>query len=171
MRLDANITKLIENLKAVGHKVPDVPCVYQLEEPTFGAGTSEEDITVLKSMIKVLLPEDFLLFQKVCGSISAMDVWNGYALLPISQITKLITDPISSRLIQVRNGKPTTIPIGGDGGGDMFLMLLDGSGQVVKWNHEVNAHERIADNFTNFLERILQDWEHFIAQDNDWKYL
>ena len=168
---DSEVQKVLDRLREVGSKISDLPWVYPLQEPLFGDGVSQADIASLESVIKSPLPDDFLLFQKLCGSISAMDIWNGYSLMEASHIRALIIDTRSPQVIQVADGKSTLMPVGGDGGGNMFLMSFIGSSRVSKWNHEVNTQEKLADSFTGFLERMLEDWEHFAAQDAEWKYL
>jgi len=168
---DSHIHDLLYRLRIVGNKIPDVLCVYPLEAPIFGTGISQSDIASLEAAIKAPLPKDFLAFQKLCGFISAMDIWNGYSLMEASRINALIVDAHSPPAIQVVNGQSTLIPIGGDGGGNLFLTAFADSYHISKWNHETGSQEKLADSFTEFLERMLEDWEHFVIQDSDWKYM
>jgi hypothetical protein len=130
--VDSEIHNLIDRLQEVGSKMPKVPGVYPLEEPVFGTGVSEDDIASLESLLQAPLAEDFLLFQELCGSISAMDIWNGYDLMGACHIKALITNPDSPQVIQVKHGQSLMIPIGGDGGGNLFLMESRGCSSVSK---------------------------------------
>lgn len=170
-RHDSKIQTLIERLQQVGSAVPNIPCVYPLQSPVFGDGVSEEDIVSLEAITKVPLDGDFLLFQRLCGSVSAMDIWNGYSLMEASHIKALITNIDSPQVIWVTHNQSNMLPIGGDGGGNMFLMSLADNNHVLKWNHETGAQVRLANNFAEFLERMLKDWEQFVAQDSSWNYM
>ncbi len=169
-QLELNLQILLDRLRDIGRKIPDVPCVYPLKEPTLGVGIPQSDIDFLESIIKATLPEDFVLFQKRCGFIEAMDIWNGYSLMEASHIKTLILDPHSPRVMQVTS-TGSMIPIGGDGSGNIFLMVFDGSGHISKWNHESGRQERLADTFVGFLERMLEDWQHFVVEDGHWEYM
>ena len=160
---------IINRLKDLARQIPNVPCVYQLELPTFGDGTAETQIRMLESQLTASLPPDFIFFQQRCGCISAMDIWNGYALFDASHILALMNDrnsPISIRLTEAQH----IVPIGGDGGGNLFVMSLDEK-QVFKLNHETGELKVLANAFADFLQRMCHDWEHFLAGDDKWEYM
>jgi hypothetical protein len=166
----SSIQTVLALLRDTASRVPATPCTYPLQEPSFGTGVAEEDIQSLETAIKSPLPNDFLEFQRTCGSILAMDVWNGYCLMEAPHIEALYRDPYSPITGSVHDKSPI-IPIGGDGGGNMFHMATGASNEISKWNHEADTAEKVADNFTEFLQRLLEDWQHFVAQDGAWKYM
>jgi len=68
------------------------------------------------------------------------------------------------------------LPIGADGGGNLFLMdrASNALGAVWKWDHEFQPRfdgvareglSYVAGSFVEFLERVAEDWEHFLAGD------
>jgi hypothetical protein len=74
------------------------------------------------------------------------------------------------------------LAVAGDGGGNQFLKAVgsEAAGQVWKWNHERPvrfdgvAREGltvVAGSFTAFLERVAEDWEHFVHNDRAWSYI
>ncbi|HEY0075073.1 MAG TPA: SMI1/KNR4 family protein [Abditibacteriaceae bacterium] len=167
---ESQIKNILDRLRSTGTKIPAVPCIYQLKEPVFGTGSPQADIVSLEDAIKAPLPQDFVAFQELCGTISAMDIWNGYSIMGASHIKSLFAD---TQLLHVfhTDSQSIMMPIGSDGGGNMFLMGFVGGNQILKWNHETDSQEKLADSFTEFLERMLEDWEHFVIQDANWKYM
>jgi len=50
------------------------------------------------------------------------------------------------------------------------LLSLDGD-KVWKWDHETGDLALVSLGFSSFLARIIEDWEHFLADDREWPYL
>ena len=108
-----------------------------------------------------------------------MDIHNGYELLSPS-LTIRIRD--QDEIPKTIGGSPT-LPVGADGGGNLFLLTLRPPHEVWKWNHETGAATNgtlplahpsltpVSFGFVAFLERVLEDWEHFVADDRQWPFL
>ena len=153
---------------------------YPLMAPEFGAGCHEAEIEELEG--KTRLADGHREFLLACRRIDASDVYNGYFLFsPI--VIATIDGP---RRLYVSNEphleEVSVSPIGGDGGGNLFLIgrSPNALGWVWKWNHEYPirfdgvAREGLlllSRSFEGFLERIADDWEHFVSQDREWDYI
>jgi hypothetical protein len=156
------IEDIISDLREVGQRVPTLDSAYPLKEPIFGMGTPEAEVIALESYVQVALPEDFLLFQ---------DIWNGYHLMDATHIKAIMSDADWPLIIQSEDSPTVLMPIGGDGGGNLFLMDLKNEGHVLKWDHETGRKDLVAVGFFEFLYRVLEDWKHFTSGDGGWKYL
>jgi hypothetical protein len=99
-----------------------------------------------------------------------MEVWNGYWVGGLAQLTTNVSRGDFPATVAEENGPSGVMPVATDGGGNAFLMSLRG-GTVWKWNHETGGVRAVADNFTGFLQRVLQDWEHYLSDDDTWDYL
>ena len=74
------------------------------------------------------------------------------------------------------DGTIPVLPVGADGGGNVFLMQLRPPHIVLRWYHETGetgdavsaSHhglQPVSDSFVSFLERIREDWSHFLGPD------
>ena len=90
------------------------------------------------------------------------------------------------RLLHIEEGSVLQeikiMAIGGDGASNQFLMSKSTSsiGHIWKWCHEYPvrfdgvANEGltlISRSFSEFLTRVADDWQRFIANDGSWQYL
>ena len=82
-----------------------------------------------------VLPGDYRTFLQQCARVSAMDIHNGYQLLSPS-LTIRIRD--QDDIPKTIGGAPA-LPVGADGGGNLFLLSLRPPHEVWKWNHETGA--------------------------------
>jgi hypothetical protein len=161
--------EVINRLKDLAEQIPHVPSAYPLTQPTFGDGVEQAEIAQLESGLGASLPADFKLFQQQCGRITAMDVWNGYALFDAKHIAVIMAD--ANAPTEIRSGPhEPRLPIGGDGGGNLFVFSLR-SQHVSKLNHETAELKVVANSFTDFLQRMREDWEHFVHDDENWRYM
>jgi len=168
---ERDIEHLLALLCEAGKKAPDVT-YYPTDEPTFGDGATEADLNAFEAMLPAPLPIDFQYFQTICGSISAPHIWNGYFLHEIMLVQRIMFDYESyPKNFFLDINRLRMLPIGSDGGGNLFLMSIGPANYITKWNHEVNEQSRLANNFTEFLQRMVEDWEHFIVEDSGWHYM
>ena len=155
---------------------------YPLRQPHFGPGCCSAEIEELLGDCHERLPE-YSEYLALCRRVDATDVFNGYFLFSPVHAVQRGEGP---RLLHVGSGPDLSevrvLPIGGDGGGNLFLMGYspNAAGAVWKWDHEYGARfdgmakdgiTKIADDFAGFLERIAEDWEHFTSGDRAWHYV
>jgi hypothetical protein len=57
-----------------------------------------------------------------------------------------------------------------DGGGNAFL-LSPRSGDVWRWDHETGNTTRVAESFSGFLQRVVEDWKAYVGNRQLWTYL
>ena len=140
------------------------------ERPTFHQGASSDDISALRAIAAAEVPEDFTYFLSQCDSIVAMDIWNGYWIGGVERLLRIIAGKDFPSEVSERNNPVSVIPVATDGGGNAFLLSLNGD-KVWKWNHETGDAILVANGFSSFLARIAEDWEHFLSDDRTWRYL
>jgi len=150
--------------------------------PKFGPGCCDGEVEELLGEWRIQLAE-YVEFLATCRRIEAADVYNGYFLFSPLLIVRQSDAPrrlhvgTEPNLIEVN-----VLAIGGDGGGNMFMLGTSGPllGNVWKWNHEfpvrfdgvaLDGITKLADCFAAFLERVALDWEHFVSQDTSWDYI
>jgi hypothetical protein len=109
---------------------------YELESPSFGPGCHDAEIDELAGAGP--LPQDYREFLSRCREIVAEDVFTGYFLFsPIQVVTsdgpQILHVELHGKLDEVK-----ALPIGGDGGGNLFMMgrTPNAPGAVWKWDHE-----------------------------------
>ncbi len=115
------------------------------------------------------LPDAYKEFLRLSGGVTAMDVYNGYQLLSVSLLRRIRGESETPRTV----GASAVLPVGADGGGNLFLLSLRSPFTVWKWNHEVGAADggRLAENhealsvvcsgFSEFLFGLSRT-EHFV---------
>jgi hypothetical protein len=142
------------------------------------------DVKALEEAAAVSLPDDYRAFLLQCGSLSAMDMFNGYALLEHTVVLGIMLEQVEVPRRVVRHPRPAPIlPVAADGGGNLFLLAAEAPFTVWKWNHEIGAAEDgalpedspaltpIGSTFSGFLRRIVEDWRHFVRDDREWPYI
>ena len=179
----SRVQAALDRLRVVAPSIPGLKSPYPLEEPRFGVGCCQPEIDELLGELRGHLQE-YAEYLSLCRSITAPDVFCGYYLYsPLSIVGRNDSQP---RFLHVeRHGTLSEVrvfPVGGDGGGNLFVMgtTHDAAGVVWKWDHESVVRfdgmakeglTHIADSFAEFLERVATDWEHFVAADRDWRYV
>jgi SMI1 / KNR4 family (SUKH-1) len=164
------MTTRLDLLVALAQRVPTVHSAYPLHAPTFDGPAEPAALAKLEAAAAAELPASYRDFLRECAGFTAMDVFNGYQLFTPDKILALRRDYSIPSSVSMHDERQPYIPIGGDGGGNLFLMGLS-SGVICKWQHETGASTPIAESFARFLDRIIEDWAHFIEADDEWPYL
>ena len=181
---DSEISRLLGEMKALGARLPGIPSPYPLEAPTFGPPASWADITVLEEKAASSLPADYKEFLQECGPVSAMYFHTGYDFLARPVIERIMSQYVEVPGAVLReDGRVSIVPIAGDGSGNLYLIATRPPFTVWKWDHETGTAQDgvlsegstallpVAENFTGFLRRVIEDWRHFLDEDTDWNYL
>jgi SMI1 / KNR4 family (SUKH-1) len=140
------------------------------ERPTFSPGASTDAIVGLQAILPAPLPNDFIDFLRACEAVIAVNVWNGYWIGGINQLARSVRRGDYPAMLSDEAREAAVFPIGTDGGGNAFLMSLQ-SGQIWKWDRETGNAQNVAATFAGLLERVAEDWEHFLSGDKSWHYL
>jgi hypothetical protein len=180
----SRVSDALERLRTAGSRVSRADSDAALEGPKFGPGCCAGELDELDAWWADGLPDDYREFLQLCRSVAAPDVGSGYFLY--SPLLLLCRDYTIPKLVHVT--LPTTLQevfvaaIGGDGGGNQFLLGMSaaGRGRVWKWSHDYPVRfdgmakdglTSLAESFSRFLERVGDDWEHFLAGDRSWSYM
>jgi hypothetical protein len=179
----SRILAVLQRLRDCAARVPDLESPYPLHSPAFGPPCCDAEIDELLGSAASRVSE-YVEFLRLCRRIDASDVFNGYFLY--SPVAIAASDGSIPRILQVDLGRGLdevfVLRIGGDGGGNQFVMGTgkNAPGTVWKWNHEHPVRfdgmakeglSQVATSFSAFLERMAEDWEHFVDRDRSWTYL
>ena len=181
----SRIRQALDRLRTAAERVPLLDSVCPLSAPRFGPGCCDGELSELDGGFKPGLPADYLEYLSLCRRIDAADVFNGYFIDSPLTIARPQRQDGVPRFLHVGGGATMqeifVISMGSDGGGNLFFMGTSavGQGQIWKWNHETEVRfdgmakdglTLLAPDFSGFLERMAEDWEHFVAGDHDWEY-
>jgi len=158
------ILRIVARLRSLGEQLPAE------KRPAFLPGAPEDAIAALEECLPAPLPPDFTRFLRACGGIQAMDIWNGYWIGGVPELTRSIKRYDYPSTVEENNGATPVLPIATDGGGNAFLMSLSDE-TIWKWDHETGNVTAVADDFGDFLQHVIEDWEYYLANDDAWDYL
>ena len=161
---EVNVAQTVERLRSLAERFPAD------ERPAFMPGSMATDITAMEQCLRSPLPDDFADFLRKCEAIHAMDVWNGYWIGGIAELMRSISRGDFPGLVANGDRPVPVVPVATDGGGNAFLLSLDGR-TVWKRDHETASVQSVAAGFMGFLLRVEEDWEHYLRRDYDWQYL
>jgi hypothetical protein len=175
----ADVAEVLAQMRRVAARIPSLRSSYALAAPSFHSPASKAKIHALDVELAAPVPADYRAFLALCGRVSAMDVHNGYDLLPPPLALRIRRQDAIPKAIDA----VAVLPIAADGGGNLFLLGVHPPHEVWKWNHEIGAARdgalpsesealsHVSYGFTAFLQRVVQDWEHFAEGDDAWPFL
>ncbi len=177
------VDDVLRDLRLLGAGIGDLDFGYPVEEAVFEEGATASRIDQLAAVAAQTLPPDYRYFLSRCAGFEAMDFHNGYAVHTPELAARMFRDAGTPKRVISGAGTATLLPVAGDGGGNVFLLRLGAATPVLRWNHETGGSRPevssadpglmiVADSFTAFLERVRDDWRHFLGPDPDsWTYL
>ena len=154
-----------------------------MDEATFETGATEPSIEAIGAIVAAPLPIDYRYFLSKCAGFVGMDFHNGYVIHTPEEVVRLFRQAGPPKRVTTSEGVIPILPVAADGGGNVFLLRLTPPHLVLRWDHEggapgdaVPATHRgfrlISDSFISFLERIRDDWSHFLGPDPaSWTYI
>lgn len=154
----------LDELREIAHGIPRPGCDWE-DKPRFGPPASTAEIAALERSAGFTVPADFAEFLRVCGSVTAMAVHNGYWIGDLNVLQRMIHESQPPRT----NDGEMLVPAAGDGGGNVFM--LSSTGRVLRWDHETAALAMVAPSFSAFLERVVRDWSAYVEDEAGWRYL
>jgi hypothetical protein len=178
----SRIESALDRLRDAAERIQGLDSPYPLHKPSFGPGCCAPEVDELLGDRAARLSE-YAEYLRLCRRVDGADVFNGYFLFSPLLVVRQTEAP---RRLHVGHGADLSevevLTVGGDGGGNLFLMSTspDAPGAVWKWDHEAEVRfdgvakdglTRVADSFGGFLERVATDWEHFVARDRTWNYI
>lgn len=159
-RVEASLARLRELALAL----PRPGCDWE-ERPTFHPPALPEALDAFERVVGFPLPPDLRAFLAQTSAVVGMSVHNGYWLGGLEQLTRLVgADGVPRKV-----AGELTAPIATDGGGNGFL--VSHSGRVWRWDHETGNLSEVARSFTEFLERVADDWAAYVADTPGWQFL
>ena len=179
----ARVDDVLRDLRLLGAEIAGYDLGYPVEKVVFEEGASASRIEQLASLAAEPLPADYRYFLSQCAGFVAMDFHNGYAMHTPELVMRMVRDPAGPKRLVAGTAVATLLPVAGDGGGNVFLLRLGAATPVLRWDHETGGSRPevssadpnlmiVADSFAAFLERIRDDWRHFLGPDpGSWTYI
>ncbi len=150
----------LSRLRELALAFPRANCEWE-EQPHFAPPATRQSVVEIERCAGFVLPSDLRTFLEQTNTVIGMSIHNGYWIGGIEGLLSGSFPPI----IQ----DESVLPIATDGGGNAFLISY--SGHVWKWYHETGKVVKVATSFDAFLERVIADWEAYLAGTPDWDFL
>ncbi|XZG69216.1 SMI1/KNR4 family protein [Chitinibacteraceae bacterium HSL-7] len=171
------MNKLLLQLQAQGQALPELDAGYPLEAARFLPAAPADLVYRLATHTGHPLPDDYRAFLAECAGFDAMDIHNGYALHDPEQQLRYLAQGINFGSVLVKAHLTPVLPIGSNGGGDVFFLVPDHG--VWRIDHHLLVTgapplaldepqpgvRHISSSFTGYLQRMLADWQHFVDDD------
>ena len=179
----ARIDRVLLDLRTLGAEIASHDFGYPVEEATFETGAAAFHIASVAALVEEPLPFDYQYFLSQCGGFAGMDFHNGYVVHRPDEVVRLFREAGAPQRVITANDAVPVLPVAGDGGGNVFLLQLRTPHIVLRWDHEIGesgdalpaAHpgfREISRGFVSLLERIREDWRHFLGSDPEsWTYI
>ena len=172
----ARIDSVLRDLQSFGAEIANRDFGYSVEEATFERGASVSRIAAIAAIIAQPLPIDYSHFLTKCAGFVGMDFHNGYVIHTPEEVVRLFRQGGTPKRLTTADAAIPVLPVAGDGGGNVFLLQLAPPHFVLRWDHEIgdigeevpathHCFRPISDSFVSFLERIREDWSHFLGPD------
>jgi hypothetical protein len=175
------IDSVLRDLQSLGADIANHDLGYRVEKATFETGAATSRIDAIAAIASEPLPGDYSYFLSRCAGFVAMDFHNGYVIHTPEVVVRLFREAGAPRRLTTTRGDVPILAIAGDGGGNVFFLQLRPPHVVLRWDHERGGRagaipdtdvEPIAENFVSFLERVRDDWSHFLGADPaSWTYI
>ena len=181
--LAARIDSVLLDLRSLGAEIVNHDFGYIVESATFERGAAASRIESIAALVAEPLPLDYRYFLSRCAGFVGMDFHNGYVMHTPEEVVRLCRQPGAPKRLTTANGAVPVLPVAGDGGGNVFLLQLRPPHVVLRWDHEIGeardalpathpSLRAISDGFVSLLERIREDWRHFLGSDpTSWTYI
>lgn len=154
----------LARLRELAIAIPRPGCDWE-ERPRFGPPGVAEQVAAFERAAGFPLSRDLQAFLATCGTVAAMSVQNGYWIGDVVNQAHALASGNYPREV---SGE-LAVPIGSDGGGNIFLQSR--GGRVWRWDHETGCVALVAESFADFLDRVAEDWAAYIADTPGWKFL
>jgi len=155
---------LVNRLRELTLAMPRPECDWE-ERPRFDPPTSSEALDGFKSLAGFHIGDGIREFFHQTDGITALSIHNGYWLGGIGRLKRMLERNDVPRCVK----DDSAIPIATDGGGNAFL--LTANGRIYRWDHATHEVKQIATSFSEFLARVVADWEAYLANAPGWPYL
>ena len=177
----SRVDRVLRDLRSLGSEIANCDVGYPVEEASFENGAAVSRIEAIAAMVGGPLPDDYRYFLSRCAGFVAMDFHNGYVLHTPEEVVGLFRQGGTPQRLTTEVGAIPVAPIAADGGGNVFFLQLSPPHAILRWDHEMgetagsvpDTHlQPIAGSFVSFLERIREDWRHFLGPDPaSWTYI
>ena len=179
----ARVDRVLRDLKSLGAEIANRDLGYPVEQATFETGAAASRIEAITAIVAEPLPIDYSYFLSQCAGFVGMDFHNGYVVHTPEEVVRLFRAARTPTRVTTANGAVPVFPVAADGGGNVFLLQLRPPHFVLRWDHETgeagdtvpathHGFQALSDSFVSFLERIREDWSHFLGPDPaSWTYI
>ena len=177
------IDRVLRELQSLGGEIANHDFGYPVDEATFESGAAASRIDAIAAIVAQPLPSDYRYFLSKCAGVVGMDFHNGYVIHTPEDVVRLLGQGGAPKQVTTAAGAVAVLPVAADGGGNAFLLRLGPPHVVLRWDHEIgetgdavpathHGFKPISDSFVSFLERIREDWSHFLGPNPaSWTYI
>lgn len=158
------IDNLLHRLRSVSEQMPRPGREWE-DRPYFEPPAAEEDVAAFEQAAGFRLPDDVREFLSRTDAVVGMSIHNGYWIGGIRKLASLVG---AEGLAREMNGE-LLAPIASDGGGNWFM--FSESGAIWRLNREAARLSPVARSFNEFLKLVVADWEAYVDDRPEWKYL
>ncbi len=157
-------------MKNAVSRLASVAARYPTESaPRFAAPCRAAELLDLQGATGLPLPAEVRSLLSTHSSIVAIDIHKGYWIGGPTNLARSVRRGDYPTFVEAETGRVRAQPVATDGGGNAFLITE--TGDVWRWDHETGGTWHVAESFEAFLNRIADDWEHYLAEDRGWVYL
>lgn len=179
----ARIEEALRDLRALGAEIASLDFGDPVEQATFERGAAACRMESIVALVAEPLPGDYACFLSRCAGFVGMDFHNGYVMHTPEEVVRHVHGAGAPKRVTAAGDTIPVLPVAADGGGNQFLLRLRAPHTVLRWDHETGeAHDTlpadhgslqpVAADFVSLLERIRDDWRHFLGPDPaSWTYL
>jgi hypothetical protein len=177
------IDRVLRELRFLGAEIVNRDFGYAAEAAIFEPGAAASRIDAIAELLAEPLPVDYSYFLSQCAGFVGMDFHNGYVIHTPEEVMRRFRESWVPKRLMTAVGPAPVLPVGADGGGNVFLLQPRPRQVVLRWDHEIGGSgdavpathpclRPISDSFVSFLERIRDDWSHFLGPDrSSWTYI
>ena len=164
-----NVETSLIRLRELAFAIPRPGCDWE-ERPQFDSPPTPEFVEAASVAAGGQLPDDLLTYFQLCGRVIGMSIHNGYELCSAADLVSKKYRRAVPPTLPGPSGPMPVVPIAWDGGGNAFVLSIP-KGDVWRWDHETGVTRFVAPSFSHFLERVVADWEAYVADTPGWRFL
>ena len=179
----ARVDRVLLDLRALGAAIEGLDLGYPAEPATFEEGAAASRLEAVVALVAGPIPGDYAHCLRRCAGFVGMDFHNGYVMHTPEEVVRHLRQAGTPTRVTTADGAVPVLPVAADGGGNLFLLRLRAPHTVLRWDHELGgthdtlpadhaALRPVSDDFGSLLERIRDDWRHFLGPaPASWTYL
>lgn len=175
----AEVQRLVIKIKSLANEVQRLDLGYPLGDNIVAPAKPMLEARKILSLLDKRVDLQVVEFYLACDGIKLPNVWNGFFISPLSRLPDAEKFSLPDRAA-LPTGEIPILSIGSTGGGDNFarncstgevMFLPPGLVENGLYDGRDGRVRVVARDFKGFLERIIEDTEAFLVNDQSHVYL